>query len=80
METITWQAELTDTFGGEANYGWVRRATFEVSNDATQRQVVAAGKAALGMTGERCRTTDLGDSYQLHPVGTCTVAFLTPTY
>jgi hypothetical protein len=79
-ETITWQAELTDTFGGEANYGWVNRAEFELPAQATARQVVTAGKAALGLTGTRCRTTDLGEAFELRPTGSCTVAFLTPTY
>lgn len=79
MQTL-WQAELTDTFGGQANYGWVTRESFELPADATRRQIVAAGKAALGLTGCRCRTADLGEGFELRPIGSCTVAFLTPAY
>lgn len=74
---ITFQAELTDTFCGEANYSWVKRETFTLSDSATDRQIVTAGKAALGLTGVRCRTTNYGDQFELRPYGTCTVAFIT---
>jgi hypothetical protein len=74
---VTWQAELTDTFGGEANYSWVRRAEFSAPADASDRSIVTLGKAALGLTGSRCRTTSYGDSFELRPYGSCTVAFLT---
>jgi hypothetical protein len=77
MKVLTWQAELTDTFGGEANYSWVRRVSFETGADATRRQIVRAGKAALGITGDRCVTSDLGDGFELRLVGSCTVAFIT---
>lgn len=30
MPTQAWNVEYTDTFGGEANYCWVRRATVHV--------------------------------------------------
>jgi hypothetical protein len=72
--------ELTDTFGGQANYSWVKRETITLPVDASRRQVVATGKAALGLTGCRCRTFDIGDGYELRPIGSCTVAFITPTY
>jgi len=76
----TWSAELTDTFGGEANYSWVRRETFTVPTDASRRSVVTAGKAALGLTGCRCRTVEHGEGFELRPVGSCTVAFVLPSY
>jgi hypothetical protein len=79
-DLIQWQAELTDTFGGEANYSWVRRASFELPSDATPRQIVRAGKASLGMTGDRCRTFDHGDIFELRPCGVCAVAFISPSY
>ena len=75
-KTWVWLAELTDVFGGEANYSWVRRVEFSAPAGASQRVVVAAGKAALGLTGVRCETVDCGDWYQLRPVGSQTVAFL----
>lgn len=37
---MLYQIELTDTFGGEANYCWVRRATFEAPADAPTALIV----------------------------------------
>jgi len=75
-KTWIWLAEHTDVFGGEANYSWVRRVEFETSAGASQREVVKAGKAALGLTGVRCLTVDCDEWYQLRPVGSQTVVFL----
>lgn len=79
MRTL-WQAELTDTFGGQANYGWVNRESFELPTGATRRQIVAAAKAALGLTGCRCKTFEMGEGFELRPIGSCTVAFVLPSY
>ena len=68
--------ELTDTFGGAANYSWVRRADLELPDTATPRQQITAAKAALGLTGCRCVKSDLGDLIELRPSGSCTVAFI----
>jgi hypothetical protein len=27
---LEWHCELTDTFGGEANYSWIRRETLQL--------------------------------------------------
>lgn len=72
----TYHCELTDTFGGQANYSWVRREEIQLPEGATARQVVTAAKAALGITGVRCRTYDHGDSWELRPHNSCTVAFI----
>lgn len=49
---VEWyDAEYTDTFGGEANYGWVRRVSFAAPRGASDRTVSRRAKAALGMTG-----------------------------
>ena len=77
---MLWNVELTDTFGGEANYSWVRRDQLELPETATDRQVVTAAKAALGLTGTRCRRFDHGEGFELRPCGSCTVAFVLPSY
>lgn len=69
--------ELTDTFGGEANYAWVRRASAAVADDASDRAIVRAAKKALGLSGIPCRTTSFGDMIELRPRGRCLVAFVT---
>ena len=76
----TLDCELTDTFGGQANYSWVRRESVTLPDGATDRQLVIAGKAALGLTGTRCRTFNHGDTWELRPIGACVVAFLSIRY
>ena len=71
---------LTDTYGGQPNYGWVRRETVTLPDQATNRSVIMAAKAALGLTGLRCRTSPVGEGWELRPSGTATVAFVTPSY
>ena len=73
---MTFQCELTDTFGGEANYSWVNRADIELADNATQRSIVIAAKKALGLTGTRCRKVDFGDMIALYPVNCNMVAFI----
>lgn len=68
--------EITDTFGGETNYSWVRRAEVSIVG-AGNRAVVRRAKKALGVSGERTITHDFGDSIQLDFVGQCKRAFIT---
>jgi len=75
-----WNVELTDTFGGQANYSWCTRETIELPDTASDRQIITAAKAALGLTGQRCRRFDYGEGFELRPVGACVVAFILPTY
>ncbi len=77
---MQWNLEHTDTFGGEANYSWLNRESIDLPDNATDRQVVIAAKAALGLTGVRCRRFDMGEGFSLHPVGCCEVAFVLPSY
>ena len=72
-----WNIELTDTFGGEANYAWVRRATFTTPQGASRRVIVREAKRALDLCG-RWNTTDLGEGYELRTRGACLVAFAVP--
>lgn len=76
----TFDCEITDTFGGQANYSWVRRATFELPDNCSDRSVVIAAKAALGITGVPCRTFRYGDSWELRVRGACEVAFISARY
>ena len=70
------QVELTDTFGGEANYSWVKRAEF-VCDGMTDRQIERKAREEIGLTGVRCKREDLGDMVAWYPHNSCTVAFLT---
>jgi hypothetical protein len=72
--------ELTDTFGGEANYSWVQREEIELPPGSSDLQVVRAAKRALGLSGVRCSRSELGETIELRPYGACVVAFISPCY
>jgi hypothetical protein len=71
------QTELTDTFGGEANYSWVRRCEFTVPEGASRQTIMRRGKRALGLTGTPCVVEDWGYYFSLRPQSSSTIAFLT---
>ena len=47
------RAEFTDTYGGEANYSWVRRVEFDLPDTTSDLAVVRRVKKALGLEGSR---------------------------
>lgn len=67
--------EMTDTFGGEPNYCWVRRAQLELPDDSSDARVIRAAKRALGISGRHVKTS-YGDTLQLRVVGACIVIFI----
>ena len=81
-KAVKWQAEYTDTFGGEANYAWVNRVEFELPESASDLAVVRKAKALIGLNGVPCRRDCIGgdDTIALYPRGCCTVLFITPIY
>jgi hypothetical protein len=88
-----YDVEYTDTFGGEANYCWVKRASvtmpelthygydggtnYRKANKVFQRELMKKAKAELGLTGMRGRTYSHGDMIEFRPYGCCTVLFVT---
>ena len=88
-----YQLEITDTFGGEANYCWVKRYSLTMpelthygydgatnyykANKVYKRELVRKAKALAGWTGHRCEVTDFGDTLEIRPRGACMVAFVT---
>ena len=70
---MAYSVEYTDTFGGEANYCWVKRARVDGPNDAAVKR---AAKAAMGLTGVRGTWDSYGDAFTFHPRGSCTVLFV----
>jgi hypothetical protein len=73
---MAWRCEYTDTFGGEANYSWVRRTIIPHVEGEKQSRTMRRAKASLGITGLRGVTTDYGDGFEFRPWGYCTVAFV----
>lgn len=76
---MRYDIEMTDTFGGEANYCWVRRATIEAPATATSQMLVRRAKRALGITG-RHKICDFGDLIRLDLIGACICIFISPTH
>ena len=74
----TFTAELTDLFGGEANYSWARRATIPAAE--SRRALMRRAKAALGLSGVRGRVREYGEMIEFRPSGSCTVMFITFDY
>lgn len=77
----TYNFEMTDLFGGEANYAWVKRGSVQVPErkgtfKAHNALVVRRVKKALGLSGVRCRKEDVGETIALYPAGSCTVIFI----
>lgn len=74
---MRFQVEFTDTFGGEANYSWVKRAQFEAPDNASNSLLIRRAKKALGLVGKH-RASSYGDLIELRWARDCVVAFITP--
>lgn len=68
--------EVTDTFGGEANYSWVNRGEIEVKEGSSDLAIVRKVKEAIGWNGYKCNRESYGDSITLKPRGICQVLFI----
>jgi hypothetical protein len=68
--------EYTDTFGGEANYAWVKRDNFLVEPTAPLSFVKGFAKNLMGLKGVRGTWEDYGDTLKFTPRGSCTVLFV----
>lgn len=91
--THKYNVEYTDTFGGEANYSWVKRATIDMpelthygydgntnyvkANKTFQRELMKRAKASMGLTGVKGKTHSYGDGFEFRPHNSCTVMFIT---
>ena len=73
---LSWDAELTDTFGGEANYSWVQREQLKINSNYCGAWIVRTAKAAFGLTSVPHITTDLGDSMRIELPSINSVLFL----
>lgn len=76
MTTKTIPYEITDTFGGEANYSWVRRGEVILPEGASDLTLVRRVKRALGLEGVPCNRESYGEQIVLRPVGACVVIFI----
>lgn len=77
---VKFTVEYTDTFGGEANYCWVKRAEFTLDGASSRTVILRKAKALVGLTGVRGRTEDYGDMLKFTPYKSCTVMFVKDNY
>lgn len=73
---IIYKVEYTDTFNGEANYSWVKRAEFAAPANAPNLTLVKRAKALLNLEGLRGKTEFLGYGLRYQPSNACTVLFI----
>lgn len=85
--------EYTDTFAGESNYSWVRRAVVDMpeltafgydgggnysqADKRYRRELMRRAKAALGLSGLRGVAYWHGDTCEFRPYRITTVLFIT---
>jgi hypothetical protein len=69
--------EYTDTFGGEANYSWVRRHKFTAKANSSRRTLLRRAKSLVGLSNWRGRVEDYGDMLAFKPFRSNTVLFVT---
>ena len=62
---LRYQLELTDTFGGEANYSWVNREEVSINANYSGPWIVRKAKEAMGLTGMNGVTVDYGDTIRV---------------
>lgn len=68
--------EYTDTFGGEANYSWVKRGSVSLPEKSSDLAIVRAVKKEIGLSGVDCRREKMGDQIVLKPKGYCRIVFI----
>lgn len=76
MDMVRIEAEITDTFCGEANYGWVKRVSLQVPADSSDRLAVRRAKKALGVSGLTHKKCGYGEGIELSFPGHNMIAFL----
>lgn len=71
--------EITDTFGGEANYSWGHRGVICCAPGESYSDLAAVRrvKKAIDWNSVPCKRVDMGDSIALYPRGAAMVCFIT---
>jgi len=73
----TYDVEMTDTFGGEANYSWVKRKQIQVLTGSSKSLKIRRAKKSLGLSNTRHKVSDYGECIRLDIYGACWVVFIT---
>ena len=73
---MKWSIEITDTFGGDANYSWVKRFDIETDVNATSGDILKEIEVASGFGGFT-EAYDDGDSIRFDHETDCVCIFAT---
>ena len=73
----TWDIEVTDTIGGEANYSWVYRYVVHTADDISDYGLIRRIKSAAGYSGIRGNSFISGDFVEIRFPARCVVIFAT---
>ena len=76
----TWDIEVTDLFGGEANYCWVNRYAIRMPDDISDLALVRRIKSVTGYSGIRGCATVMGDFVEIRFPSRCIVIFANVRY
>ena len=70
--------EITDTFGGEANFSWVKRCKIEgkPGEDHSILAAVLRAKKDAGWENVQCKREDYEGLIVLRPVEQCVIMFI----
>jgi hypothetical protein len=74
--TTKFRFEYTDTFGGEANYSWVKRHEEDFPENISDLSLMCRAKKWAGLSNVRGRTENFGDCIAFYPRGYNTVLFV----
>ena len=77
---VTWDIEVTDLFGGEANYSWVDRHAIRMPDGISDLALVRRIKSVAGYSGIRGCATVMGDSVEIRFPARCVVIFANVGY
>jgi hypothetical protein len=58
---------VTDTFGGEPNYGWVRKKLITFPDNLSDLALIRRAKKAVNINGVPCEISNYGDSIEIRP-------------
>jgi hypothetical protein len=58
---------VTDTFGGEPNYGWVRKKLITFPDNLSDLALIRRAKKAVNINGVPCEVFGYGDSIEIRP-------------
>jgi hypothetical protein len=67
---------VTDTYGGEPNFGWVRKSLISFPENISDLALVRRAKKKMDWNGLKCRTENYGMNFTLTPHKICVVMFI----